>query len=130
MLVEIPQNPPDVYKQIREMAAQFAHEQIRPQAETIDKDEVFPTDIFRQMAELGLFGITIPESYGGGGGDCYSYAIIMEELSRGYAAVADQCGLVELVSTLIYQYGTKEQKERFLRPITGFDSKVASLVSG
>ena len=125
MLVELPRNSFDIYEQIREMTADFAREQIRPQAERIDREEEFPEDLFKQMAELGLFGITIPESYGGGGVDCYGYAIVMEELSRGYSAVADQCGLVELVSTLIFLYGTDGQKERYLRSITGFDAKVA-----
>jgi alkylation response protein AidB-like acyl-CoA dehydrogenase len=125
MLVELPKNSFDIYEQIREMTADFAREQIRPQAERIDREEEFPEDLFKQMAELGLFGITIPESYGGGGVDCYGYAIVMEELSRGYSAVADQCGLVELVSTLIFLYGTDGQKERYLRSITGFDAKVA-----
>ena len=50
------------------------------------------------MAAQGLFGITAPVDYGGGGLDCLAYAIVMEELSRGYSSVADQCGLVELVS--------------------------------
>lgn len=125
MLVELPKNSIEIYEQIREMTADFAREQIRPQAERIDREEEFPEDLFKQMAELGLFGITIPESYGGGGVDCYGYAIVMEELSRGYSAVADQCGLVELVSTLIYRYGTDGQKERYLKNITGFEAKVA-----
>ena len=125
MLVELPKNSIDIYEQIREMTADFAREQIRPQAERIDREEEFPEDLFKQMAELGLFGITIPESYGGGGVDCYGYAIVMEELSRGYSSVADQCGLVELVSTLIYRYGTDAQKERYLKKITGFEAKVA-----
>ena len=125
MLIELPKNSIDIYEQIREMTADFARKQIRPQAERIDREEEFPEALFKQMAELGLFGITIPESYGGGGVDSYGYAIVMEELSRGYSAVADQCGLVELVATLIYRYGTDAQKDRYLKPITGFDAKVA-----
>ena len=96
-----------------------------PQADRIDREARFPEDIFQAMAGLGLFGITIPERYGGGGVDCYAYAVVMEELSRGYAAVADQCGLVELVATLIFTYGTTEQKQRSLRSITGFKTRVA-----
>ncbi len=125
MLVEIPLNSADIYEQIREMTAEFAREQVSPQAERLDREEIFPENIFKQMADLGLFGITLPETYGGGGVDCYAYAIVMEELSRGYSAVADQCGLVELVATLIYQYGTDQQKERYLKSITGFDTRVA-----
>jgi hypothetical protein len=125
MLVELPRNSADVYAQIQEMTADFAREQIRPQAERFDREEEFPEDLFKQMAELGLFGVTIPESYGGGDVDTYGYAIVMEELSRGYSSVADQCGLVELVSSLIYQYGTNAQREEYLRSITGFKTKVA-----
>lgn len=125
MLVEIPLNSLDVYAQIKEMADGFAREQIKPHAEQIDREETFPEDIFRQMADLGLFGVTIPENYGGGGVDCYAYAIVMEALSQGYSSVADQCGLVELVATLIHQYGTDEQRDQWLRAITGFDLKVA-----
>ena len=125
MLVELPRNSADVYAQIQEMTADFAREQIRPQAERFDREEEFPEGLFKQMAELGLFGVTIPESYGGGDVDTYGYAIVMEELSKGYSSVADQCGLVELVSSLIYQYGTNAQREEYLRSITGFKTKVA-----
>ena len=125
MLADLPKNSIDVYEQIREMTCDFAREQIRPQAERLDREAVFPEAIFKQMAGLGLFGITIPEAWGGGEVDCYGYAIVMEELSKGYAAVADQCGLVELVSSLIYRYGTDAQKDRYLRGITSFQTKVA-----
>ena len=69
------------------------------------------------MAGLGMFGITMPEALGGAGADVVSYAIVMEELSRGYASVADQCGLVELVGTLLAAHGTPAQQDRYLRPL-------------
>lgn len=125
MLVELPKDSADTYDHIRDMVGEFAREQIRPHAGRIDQEEEFPVEIFKQMAGLGLFGVTTPEQYGGGGVDCYGYAVIMEELAKGYSSVADQCGLVELVTTLIHQYGTREQKGQFLRPITAFDCKVA-----
>ncbi len=59
------------------------------------------------MAKLGLFGIGVPEHLGGPGFDTLTYAVVMEELSRGYASVADQCGLVELISTLLSVTGPK-----------------------
>ncbi len=55
------------------------------------------------MGELGLFGITTPAELGGAGLDTLSYALVMEELSRGYASIADQCGLYELVGTLLLE---------------------------
>lgn len=125
MLMQIPKNSTDTYEQIRDMVSAFARDEIRPQAEKLDRESEFPAALFKKMAGLGLFGITTPEAYGGAGVDCYAYAIIMEELSRGYSAIADQCGLVELICTLLSEYGTDAQKERYLRNITAFDTRVA-----
>ncbi len=113
-MLQIPQHPADIYRDIREMAAQFAAAEIRPLAEELDRTEAFPVDLYRKMGALGLFGITVPDGYGGAGLDSFAYALVMEELSRGYASVADQCGLIELVSTLLTRYGTDEQKEEYL----------------
>jgi alkylation response protein AidB-like acyl-CoA dehydrogenase len=129
MLLQIPKNTLDIYQQIRDMTSEFAREVVRPKAEKLDRDAEFPVDIFRQMAELGLFGITAPEEYGGAGVDCYAYSIIMEELSKGYSSVADQCGLVELICTLLCNYGTDEQKESYLRQIIAFDTIVAYCIT-
>lgn len=111
MILSLEQN------QVRETAARFADEEIRPLAEELDEQERFPEEIYRRMAELGLFGITAPEDDGGAGLDTLSYALVMEELSRGYSSVADQCGLVELLATLLSRYGTAHQKQRYLAPI-------------
>ena len=129
MLLQIPKNTLDIYQQIRDMTSEFAREVVRPKAEKLDRDAEFPVDIFRQMAELGLFGITAPEEYGGAGVDCYAYSIIMEELAKGYSSVADQCGLVELICTLLCSYGTDEQKEYYLRQIIAFDTIVAYCIT-
>ena len=102
---------------IRDSVRRFADERIRPQASALDESERFPVEIYAEMAELGLFGITVPEAYGGVGADVLSYALVMEELSRGYASVADQCGLVELVGSLLAEHGTEAQRERYLKPL-------------
>jgi alkylation response protein AidB-like acyl-CoA dehydrogenase len=94
---------------IRETAHQFADREIRPVAVELDETERFPSEIYKKMARLGMFGITVPEELGSGGADVVSYAHVMEELSRGYASVADQCGLVELVATLIATHGSPQQ---------------------
>src|SRR6218665_912753 len=87
------------------------HEQIRATTRR------FAQDIYQQMGELGLFGITVPEAYGGAGLDVTAYALVMEELSRGYASVADQCGLLELVSTLLSAHGTDAQRAKYMAPL-------------
>jgi alkylation response protein AidB-like acyl-CoA dehydrogenase len=106
-----------VHEQIKDVTRRFANEVIRPAAEALDRDERLPTEIYQQMGELGLFGITVPDTLGGAGMDVLAYAIVMEELSRGYASVADQCGLVELAGTLLTAHGTPAQQQRYLEPI-------------
>jgi alkylation response protein AidB-like acyl-CoA dehydrogenase len=105
------------HQQIADMTRQFADDVIRPEAERLDREETFPADIYKKMAELGLFGITVPDTLGGAGLDCLAYSIVMEELSRGYSSVADQCGLVELLTTLLCTHGTDRQKARWVGPL-------------
>jgi alkylation response protein AidB-like acyl-CoA dehydrogenase len=64
-----------------------------------------------------MMGITVPQALGGAGADVRAYAVVMEELSRGYASVADQVGLVELIGTLLTEHGTPAQVDRYLRPL-------------
>lgn len=104
----------ETHQEIRRVARRFADEIVRPQAEVLDRDETFPADIYRQMGQLGLFGITVPAEQGGAGLDALAYALVMEELSRGYASVADQCGLYELIGTLLSVHGTPAQQEKWL----------------
>lgn len=107
----------EIYQQVADMTGQFANEIIRPQCEMLDRDETFPADIYKQMSELGLFGITVPEALGGIGFDVYAYAIVMEELAKGYASIADQCGLVELITTLLARYGNEDQQAKYLAKV-------------
>ena len=105
------------HEQARDSARRFADEAIRPVAAELDESERFPSGIYDAMAGLGLFGITVPADLGGAGMDALAYALVMEELSRGYASVADQCGLVELLGTLLTRHGTPAQQDRYLRPL-------------
>jgi alkylation response protein AidB-like acyl-CoA dehydrogenase len=111
--------------QIRDAVRRFADERIRPVANELDESERFPAELYAAMAGMGLFGVAIPEALGGAGGDAVAYAVVMEELSRGYASVADQCGLVELVGTLLAAYGTPEQQARYLRPLLKAERRCA-----
>ncbi|MEN9062171.1 acyl-CoA dehydrogenase family protein [Ponticoccus litoralis] len=104
----------ETHVQVRDMARQFANEVVRPLAEELDREERFPAEVYDQMGALGLFGIGVPEEMGGPGFDTVTYALVMEELSRGYASVADQCGLVELLSTLLVTYGSDAQRAEWL----------------
>ncbi|MET2828432.1 acyl-CoA dehydrogenase family protein [Mesorhizobium shangrilense] len=119
----------DTQRQVRDMARQFADEVIRPAAEALDRDERFPVEIYDQMGALGLFGVGVPEEMGGPGFDTLTYALVMEELSRGYASVADQCGLVELISTLLVRHGTPLQREQWLGSVMRAETRVAYCIT-
>ncbi|MCC7041624.1 MAG: acyl-CoA dehydrogenase family protein [Burkholderiales bacterium] len=110
---------------IRAATRRFADELVRPIANELDETEAFPRELYAQCAALGLFGITVPESDGGVGADVRSYALVMEELARGYASVADQCGLVELVGTLLATLGTAAQRGEYLHPLLRAERRCA-----
>ncbi len=115
--------------QVRDMTREFANDVLKPAAEALDASERFPEEIYQQMGALGLFGIGVPEAMGGPGFDTLTYALVMEELSRGYASIADQCGLLELISTLLARYGSPEQQAKFLPEILSFNKKVAYCIT-
>jgi len=128
-MLPIPTGDPETYVQIRDMTRRFADDVVRPAAEGLDRDETFPAEIYAQMADLGLFGISVPEDCGGVGLDAYAYAIVMEELARGYASVADQCGLVELIGTLLARYGTAEQQAALMPDVVAARKRVAYCIT-
>jgi alkylation response protein AidB-like acyl-CoA dehydrogenase len=117
------------HEDIRAQARRFADAAIRPVAAELDRDERYPAEIYAEMARLGLFGITVPEADGGGGADCLAYALVMEELARGYASIADQCGLVELVGSLLAEHGTADQKARYLAPLLRAERRCAYAIT-
>ncbi len=115
----------DTHLALRDAARRFAEVEIAPVAAALDEEERYPADLYRQLASLGLFGITVPEALGGTGGDALAYALVMEEMSRGYASVADQVGLVELLGTLLTQHGTAAQQDSYLRPLLRAERRCA-----
>jgi len=119
----------DRHRMMRETARAFAEREIRPIAAELDESERFPSELYAKLAKLGMFGITIPEEMGGAGADIGSFARVMEELSRGYASVADQCGLVELVATLLAEHGTPAQRSRYLGPLLKGERRCAYAIT-
>jgi alkylation response protein AidB-like acyl-CoA dehydrogenase len=110
----------DEQKAITEMVHQFADEQILPNAEHYDHEDSFPEPIVEQMKELGLFGVTIPEEYGGMGLDLTTYAMIVEELSRGWISISGVINTHFIGSYLLMKFGSEEQKQKYLpRMATG-----------
>ncbi|HZN87620.1 MAG TPA: acyl-CoA dehydrogenase family protein [Thermoleophilaceae bacterium] len=99
---------------ITEMVRQFVDNEVIPIAEEHDHEDTFPEAVVEQMKELGLFGVTIPEEYGGMGLDLTTYAMIVEELSRGWISISGIVNTHFIGSYLLMKFGTDEQREQFL----------------
>jgi len=105
-------------KMVRDMVRRFSEEELKPKAaEMEEKEEIFP-EIYKQLAELGLLGVYVPEEYGGAGMDVVSYATVVEEVSRGCASTGIMVSAhTSLVVDPIFHYGTEEQKQKYLVPL-------------
>ena len=104
-------------KAIQSSVRAFAEQEVLPRAAEIDRKGTFPSDIVKRMAELGLFGLSCPEKYGGANASLLSYAVMVEELSRISASIG--ClSVVGLISSFPILYaGSEAQKERYLKPL-------------
>jgi alkylation response protein AidB-like acyl-CoA dehydrogenase len=125
----LPTQDLEIYEQIQDTSRRFAQNNVRPVAEELDSTQDFPRALYEQMGALGLFGITVPEQFGGAGLDTYAYALVMEELARGYSSVADQCGLIELIGTLLSQHGTDEQRADYLADVLAAKKIIAYCIT-
>ena len=100
--------------QIVTLVRDFVRREVEPVAAELDRDDRVPHDLIDQMKELGLFGITVPEEYGGMGLDYTTFASIFEELSMGLMSLSGAIGTHHILTYVLTHYGTEEQKQRFL----------------
>ncbi|MGM1034503.1 MAG: acyl-CoA dehydrogenase [Bacillota bacterium] len=104
---------------IKEMVREFAEKEIKPIAIELDAKSMFAEDVFKKMGKLGLLGIPFPEEYGGSDGDTISYAIAVEEVGKACGGTGlSYAAAVSLGASPIYYFGTEEQKQKYLVPIT------------
>ena len=97
---------------------EFARTIVAPRAVAIDETGDYPVDVMRAAGERGLFGVTIPKAWGGGGRDYVSYAIAIEAVARASATVAAALSVTNsLVAELLANAGRAPQKEQWLRPL-------------
>ena len=105
----------DTADMLRDSVRSFASDRIAPRAEAIDRDNEFPIDLWPEMGELGLHGITVEEEYGGTGLGYLEHCIAMEEVSRASASVGLSYGAhSNLCVNQIRRNGTDDQKQRYL----------------
>ncbi|RLL45530.1 acyl-CoA dehydrogenase [Oceanobacillus piezotolerans] len=103
---------------VQTLVHDFAEQEIKPRAIELDKEAIFPADIFEQMGKLGFLGIPFPEQYGGSGGDTVAYAIAVMEIGRACGGTGlSYAAAVSLGASPFYYFGTEEQKQSYLLPL-------------
>ena len=104
----------EVRNQIVTLVRDFVRREVEPIAQEYDNEDIYPQQLIEPMREMGLFGITIPEEYGGLGLDHTTFATIFEELSRGWMSVSGIIGTHHVLAHIITNFGTDHQKEEYL----------------
>jgi alkylation response protein AidB-like acyl-CoA dehydrogenase len=105
---------PEVRREIVDNVRRFVAREVIPVANDLEHADEFPAAIVEQMRELGLFGVTIPEQYGGLGLDLLTYVAIIEELAYGWMSLTGIVNTHTMAATLIMAHGSDEQKQRWL----------------
>ena len=106
--------PEEARAQIVNLVREFVRRDVLPVADRLDREDTVPHDLIDQMKGLGLFGITIPEEYDGLGLDYTTFAMIFEEISKGFMSLTGAIGTHHILAYVLAHFGTEEQKRRFL----------------
>ena len=110
----------DIQEEILATVRTFVDKEIIPHAQALEHGDTYPADIVEGMKEMGLFGLTIPEEYGGLGESLLTYALVVEQIARGWMSVSGVINTHFIVAHMLKQHGTPEQKRKYLpRMATG-----------
>lgn len=110
----------DIQQEILSTVRNFVDKEIIPHAQELEHADAYPQEIVDGLKELGIFGLMIPEEYGGLGESLLTYALVVEEIARGWMSVSGVINTHFIVAYMIKQHGTQEQKEHYLpRMATG-----------
>ena len=104
----------DIQQEILKTIREFVDEKILPVAGELEAKDEYPTEIVEGMRDLGLFGLTIPEEYGGLGESLLTYALVVEEIARGWMSVSGIVNTHFIVAYMLMHHGTEEQKRHYL----------------
>ncbi len=104
----------DVQEEILRTVRQFVEDKILPVATELEHRDEYPTEIVEELKELGVFGLTIPEEYGGLGESLLTYALVVEEIARGWMSVSGVINTHFIVAYMLMRHGTEEQKRKYL----------------
>jgi alkylation response protein AidB-like acyl-CoA dehydrogenase len=108
------ENLTDVQQEILRTVADFVEKEIIPNAQALEHADEYPQKIVDGMKEMGLFGLTIPEEYGGLGESLLTYALVVEQIARGWMSVSGIINTHFIVAYMLMQHGTEEQKQKYL----------------
>jgi alkylation response protein AidB-like acyl-CoA dehydrogenase len=108
------QAPDDERNLILGAVRKFVEKEVLPVASELERRNEYPHELVRQMKEMGLFGLNIPEDYGGAGADTRTLAMVFEEIARGWLGLAGIIGSNSVMCDVLVRFGTGEQKRRFL----------------
>jgi alkylation response protein AidB-like acyl-CoA dehydrogenase len=110
----------DVQEEILSTVRTFVDKEIIPHAQALEHGDTYPADIVEGMKEMGLFGLTIPEEFGGLGESLLTYALVVEQIARGWMSVSGVINTHFIVAHMLKQHGTPEQQRKYLpRMATG-----------
>jgi alkylation response protein AidB-like acyl-CoA dehydrogenase len=110
----------DIQQEILSTVRTFVDKEIIPHAQELEHADAYPQEIVDGLKDLGIFGLTIPEEYGGLGESLLTYALVVEEIARGWMSVSGVINTHFIVAYMVMQHGTAEQRERLLpRMATG-----------
>jgi len=107
----------ELQKTVKQMARTIAQDKMLPLRAELDQKEEFPRSVIQELADTDLLGVYIPEEYGGLGGGCYELCLVTEELSRICAGLAVSYAVNALGSMILLEYGSEEQKQKYLPDI-------------
>ena len=110
----VTRTPEEARNQIVNMVREFTAREIEPIVSEYEREDIVPLDVVEKMKEMGLFGITVPEEYGGMGLDYTTFAMIFEELSKSWMSIGGFIGTHHIMTHVVANFGTEEQKRRFL----------------
>jgi alkylation response protein AidB-like acyl-CoA dehydrogenase len=109
------------HQMLRDAVREYAREKIAPNAAAWDRDATFPLEALKGLAAMGLYGVAIPEEWGGAGMDHTALALALEQIATGDGATSTIIQVNNLAADILFGYGTREHKERYLKPLARGD---------
>jgi len=110
--------PDEHQRLVQETARKYAQESLAPIAAQLDREGRFPAEQLRELADLGMMGVNVPDEYGGASAGAVAYALAMMEIAQGCASTAVAMAVTNMVAETIVRFGTPEQRKRYVPELT------------